>query len=389
MNIPEKKILDAGLALTFFFPVLGFFFRTGFLGYDSYYFLAEVCGGNPIYNPQTNFLANMIIQTIPCNEFIIKVFLVLLFWASLVVIYNIGRLFGEKEATILTIFTGITPILINNSFKLENDSFAFPIMFLGVYFFLKYLVNNKQNKLHLVTSVLLIGVSLFFWGGGIYYFIPFALAEPLLLIITIPILIVFGGLMLEQITPRLRIAENHPIKGVINFMFYIAFIMFGSGKKLIEFYFPLVTIFFIALGLINPKFMILGLPFYALAVLKIYNSATPENKKRILLFAITLNVAWSLSLFFHTTSPSYSEMIGAKETVEYANEFDLNISNDWQFGHLIIYNGGKTLQHSTFGDYNLLHMPGKAILTRQELDCEKIKNYDNPIGIPPLNLYRC
>lgn len=388
-DIPEDKILGLGFLVTFMLPVIGFFFRTGFLGYDSYYFLKEVCGYNPLFSFNVNPLFDILISVLPCNELLLKTVLVMLFWASLIAIYAIGSLFGKKEAIMLTIFTGITPIIMNNSFKLENDSFAFPIMFIGVYFFLKYLLNKKQKKLDLLTSIGFIGTATLIWGGAIFYLIPFAIAEPLLLIITIPILAMFSSELITSVIPRLQISENHPIKGITNFMFYIVFIMFGSGKKIIDFYFPLITIFFILLGIINPKFMILGIPFYALAILKIWESATPERKKAILLLAITLNIAWAGSLFFHTTQPLYQELVASEEIVEYSEQTGKPIKNDWGYGHLIRYYGGETPYHSTFPNIDLNGHSESVILSRREMDCEKIKQYDQPLLAPPLILYEC
>ena len=370
-------------------PVIGFFFRTGFLGYDSYYFLKEVCGGNSIFVSNLIPLSDILISVLPCNELLLKTDLVMLFWASLITIYAIGSLFGKKEAIILTIFTGITPIIMNNSFKFENDSFAFPIMFIGVYFFLKYLKNGKQNKLDFLISIGLIGTATLFWGGAIFYLIPFAIAEPLLLLLTIPILVMFWSELVTSVIPRLQISENHPIKGIINFMFYIVFIMFGSGKKIIDLYFPMITIFFILLGIINPKFMILGIPFYALAILKIWQSATPEKKKVILLLAITLNIAWAGSLFFHTTQPLYQELVASEEIVEYSEQTGKPIKNDWGLGHLIRYYGGQTAYHSTYPNIDLNGHSESVILSRREMDCEQIKQYDQPLLAPPLILYEC
>ncbi len=389
MKISEENILGVGILVAFFLPVIGIIFRTGFLGYDSYYFLKQVCGGNPLFNETINPLANMVLSVLPCDVLFIKVILILFFWASMLAIYAIGSLFGKKEAIILTIFAGITPIIINNSFKFENDSFAFPIMFFGVYFFLKYLLNEKKNKLNLLASIGLIGTATLFWGGAIYYIIAFTLAEPILLLLTIPILFLFGPLLLTQIIPRLEIAENHPVKGMMSFMFYMVFIMFGSGKKIVDFYFPVITILFILLGLINPKFMILGVPFYALAILKIWQSATPSNKKRILGLAITLNLAWGLTLFFHTTQPYYSEIVATEEIVNYSQDFNLQIANDWGYGHMILYNGGETNYHSSYSDYNFFESPQTLILTREQLNCEIIQEYDKPIIQAGLNLYKC
>ena len=388
-DVSEESILKVGLFATFILPVIGFFFRTGFLGYDSYYFLKEVCGGNSLFGDSLNPLANILISALPCNEIFLKLVLVLFFWGSLLAIYAIGSLFGKKEGIMLTLFAGITPIIMNNSFKFENDSFAFPIMFFGVYFFLKYLLNEKKNKIDLIASIGLIGIATLFWGGAIYYLFPFTLAEPLLLIITIPIFLAFSSLLLTQLMPRLQVAENHPVKGAINFMFYIAFIMFGSGKKIIDFYFPLITTFFILLGFINPKFMILGIPFYALFILKIWQSATPTNKKIILLFAITLNIAWGATLFFHTTSPLPGELIASQEIVEYSEQTGKTIKNDWGFGHLIRYYGGETAYHSTFPNIDLNGHSEAVILSRNEIECEIIKQYDDPILAPPLILYNC
>ncbi|KKL78393.1 hypothetical protein LCGC14_2025250 [marine sediment metagenome] len=165
--------------------------------------------------------------------------------------------------------------------------------------------------------------------------------------------------------------------------------MFGSGKKIFDFYFPILTIIFIIIGIINPKFMILGIPFYTLAILKIWQSAKPEKKKAILLLAITLNIAWAGSLFFHTTAPLYQELVASEEIVDYSEQTGKPIKNDWGYGHLIKYYGGETPYHSTFPNIDLNGHAEAVILSRREMDCKKIKQYDQPLLAPPLILYEC
>ncbi len=172
------------IVLLFVFIIPSFiflFFTYGVLGYDSYYFMDYVCNENTTHyvgGGITSGLEPFFFGLIPCNLFFIKLLLIILYGLSLYAIYLIGNLSKKGGGVFTVLFCAINPILFWTFFKFENDNLAYPAMFLGLFFFLKY-VQDKKEKAWLLASLVCLGLGLLFWGAVIYYIFGFLLLEKL------------------------------------------------------------------------------------------------------------------------------------------------------------------------------------------------------------------
>lgn len=394
------------LVVAFLLPSILYLTSETFLGYDSYYFLAEVCGGNPVYNATINApLHNALLSLLPCNDFLLKLMIIGLFGLAMLTIYAIGEDYNKGWGVTTTLFAMVSPILLYNSFKFENDAFAFPILFLATYFFLKHLKFKKnyswsdwptttfrEKYQNLMITIFLFLFSLGWWGGGIYLLIMFTFFEPLLLIITLPLFIIFSNAILGPIIPNLNVNENNFLQGSFTMIFYIFFLIFPKNKKVFEFPFRRLTLVTIAFGLINPKFMILALPFIGLALAHAYSIAKDVGKQKMMLFATIFIIGFSLPIGLGTLHPSVIEHDAIQDLIELSVVEDKNLFNDWSYGHMVYYYGAESNQYATYhrrlnpeeDDYT-----DSVVLTRFDLNCFLVKQYDKPILTSPLKLYEC
>ena len=398
MNFP-KWFPVLLLVVAFILPSTLYLVSQGFLGYDSYYFLAEVCGGNPIYDAPSNApLFDMLISVLPCNEILFKLLLIALFGASMLIIYAIGEDYARGWGKYTTLFAMISPILLYNSFKFENDAFAFPILFLATYFFLKHLsqpkndlIKTKKNWFYLAATIFLLLFSLGWWGASIYQLIIFALFEPLLLFVTIPLVIIFFSMILGGFLPRLDVNESNPFLGMVAFVFFLIPFTLARNKLVFNFPYQKLSLAMIGVGLINPKFMILALPFIGLALANAYSIAREEKKQLMLLVATMCIIGFSLPIGLGTLHPAQFEHTAVQDAMQLAFDENKTLVNDWSYGHMVYYYGGETYQRaSPARKLKLEHnLTSKIVLTRLDLNCLTIKTYDNPVITPSLKLYRC
>lgn len=387
------------VVVAFLLPSILYLTSNTFLGYDSYYFLAEVCGENPIYNAANNApLHTELIPLLPCNDFLLKLMLIALFGLSMLIIYAIGEDYHKGWGIYTTLFTMISPILLYNSFKFENDAFAFPILFLATLFFLRHL-SQRDNYVqtffqkwgNIGISMFLFLFSLGWWGGGVYLIIMLTLFEPILLIITFHLIVTYYVMILGPLLPDLNVNENNPLQGVFTMIFYIFMLIFPKNKRVFDFPYRGITLVTIAYGLINPKFMILALPFIGLALAHAYSIAHEIGKQRMMLIATITIIGFSIPIGLGTLHPSAIEHDAIVDTVQLASDENKTLFNDWGYGHMVIFYGGETEQYATYHrrlseeeDYG-----GSIVLTRFDLDCPLVKQYDNPVLTSPLKLYNC
>lgn len=396
----ETTLSDAPNKLWFkFFVVLliivlpSFFYliTPGFGDHDSYYFFGKVCGFARYDYTVVPTLAFEALNHLPCDEFLLKLLSIAFLIASTYMIYSIVELFAPKHGFLGVLLAGITNVFVFRHFVFENDIFAYPIIFLSLYLFLRYLKNNRENKTDLIASLTLLAFSFFFWGGGIFYIFGFALMEPLLIPIVLIVTFLHGNTLLNSFLPRFEIVENNPIMRLWNYIFYgIIFLLGIKNQEAFNWFFPRLTIFFFLIGLINPKFIILAIPFFSLTLVKVYKTAPQNAKNNMILAMLGFAIVWPSFIIVHGLEPRAYEHQAAQDIVDYAKQNNLEIANDWTYGHLINFYGGKTNQHSGPGDYNLFKMPNKAILTGERLPCKIVKQYEPDYEInSPLTLYQC
>jgi len=386
----SKKYVQVLLVLVaFLLPSILYLGSSNFLGYDSYYFLTQVCGGNPIYDAPTNApLHDLLLPYLPCNDFLLKLVLVTLFGMALLTIYAITRIRYKEHAHLGTLFALVSPILLYNAFKFENDAFAFPIMYASLYFFLKYLDSGKQKKIFLLPCLGLLFVASLFWGASLYYLLIFTIFEPLLLLFTIPLLLLFFGSLFGGILPDFAVNENNPLQGVLAFLFFQIFWLLPRTKKVFDFDFKKLTIVLVGVGLLNPKFMVLAIPMLSLTLSKVYSMLDSNNKKKMVALSMVLVVGFALPIGLGSLHPSLIEHEAVKDLVEYSVDLNKPIGNDWSYGHLVYFYGGETYNHSTW-QRKSSSFGNSVVLSRKDLNCGIIKEYpSNPLE-GNMKIYDC
>lgn len=378
------------LALVFVIPSAIYLLSFGVGGFDSYYFLGKICGQNNYdYTPLPE-LAFWVVNWFPCNELLVKITSIGVLASSIFILFGIFEMVAPKKGFLGILAVAITNIFISFHFRFENDLFAYPLIFLSLYFFLRYLQENK-NLFDLLTSMALLFFSSFFWKGGVFYLLGFGLAEPLIFLPALVMAFIHFPELINNLVPRFEIAENNPIRGLWNFILYgvVFLIGFKNNKEALKWYFPFLTIFFILLGILNPKLFFLALPFTALTILKIYEVTTQESKNIMVLAMIGLALVWPTSMLTTGYQPYEWQHHAAIDTVEYAQAFDVNIQNDWTYGHLIHYYGGQTKEHSGPGEYEFV-LHDRVILTEEKLPCQIVTEYlPGPTITDPVTLYYC
>ena len=335
--------------------------RDGFPGLDSYYFYSGDCNANDNhYQGDAHPLANG--------------------WLAM-------------------LFIGLTPLFLNLSFRLENDALAFPFMFISLYYFLKHInqpdlgwcVVKKQYHF-LLISLLMLAVASILWGGSLYYLLVYALYTPIALIILVPIILFFGGNFINPLIATSLIGENYPFLGIVFVFFY-----FLIWKKYTH-PFNKITWGLIILGIFNAKFLILALPLLALTIVKAYEEHKPETKKAIILVAIMANLAFPMmiapTILNEGSRPTQIELLAVQETIQYANQNNLNIENDWELGHIVFYYGGSTPHHTFYAPKSTKFSgDNTVVLTQWDLNCSLVKTFVKPESLikleSNLNLYKC
>jgi len=218
----------AGLVFLF---SLSYFFRHSLFGMDSYATVECVRGfcENLVFQD----LAIFLFQLMPDSLLFFKFVLFLsLFFSVFFVWLIVRKLFCERLAWISVFFTlGFSPIWLFEFAKFENELFAIPLVFIGVYF----LLGDNFSRLIGFGFLLL---SLFFWLWVGYFFIgSYNVLEGLLFAGFLPL---FFGL------------------------FFLPFVFFVNRK-----FFLFVFLFFLLGGFVHGNLCIFFIPFVSVGVAQV------------------------------------------------------------------------------------------------------------------------
>ena len=381
-------------------PAFFYIQRDGFVGLDSYYYYSGICNpGDHHYHGDIHPAANVLFSFTPCNEILLKGLLILFYATSLFFIWKIGELYDKNIGWMAMLFAGLTPIFLNTSLRLENDPFAFPIAFAGLYFFLKFLSVDKSAWLGIrkryfffVASIILILGAASFWGGSLYYLFGFSVLTHIGALATIIVTLFFGPQLLEATIPISTVGETFPLFGIVFVFFYYLL------WKTYNHPFNRFSWFMIILAIVNVKFFILAVPILALTLVKSFGLYKKETQKKILLIVVLANLAYPLMLLPSFVNegarPTPIELNAVQETIQYANEHDLNVVNDWDLGHIVFFYGGFTKQHGSFSPPPSNQLgENRAVLTQWDSNCTLVKTFEKQKGIINLEsnlaLYHC
>jgi len=363
--------------------------KEGFRGYDSYYFLNFICKSDSFEQfGQINIepLALLVFSGLPCDFVLLKLMLFLLFFAGVLIIAFTGELINKDYGWMAGAFTFLSPILYRTAFKLENDAFALPFMFASVFYFVKFLKQNKRIDFFKSIFWGMIGAG--FWGVTLYLPFGFALLSVPFIAIALLTSFFFGQRLLVNALPIESVLESNPTGAIINYVGYF-FAVVGLNYSILL---PSI-VFFGGLGLLNPKLSILAIPFLSLLVVEALRFI-PKNWRTLLpWFCLALAFAWGFNLYFD--NPTQGELEITSFAAQQSLHKNLDIFNDWNLGYIVAWFGGKPSGWGGSQDLNQLRgvysdMNDSIVITTQDLNCTQMKSISHDFGESgKLFAYRC
>ncbi len=343
MPLTKKQFLF--LLLITAMPFFVYLARPDLIGADSYYFLQYVCGKQQeIITPPLFYFT---LFFIPCNFYAIKLLLFLCCFVCVVFIALMGRLFDKKNGWKAGLLVFLSPLIVTELAKFENDQFAFPFLFASYYFFLKSTTqkNKREKILSQAIAGLLALIACGFWGGGLYVLLLFGLYSILFFFIDWFVIFFFGKRLLSELIGLKGVAETMPLTG-INYFFGLlpAFIGWIKAPSVLKF-FLLATAM---IALVNLKYSILALPFFALCFFFFWNGLNQKIKQIILQASFILAISWGVLLFF--LPPTQTQWQAIDYAIQKSN--GNTIQNDWGLGYWIEWHNGKPCCKSSPQPFN-------------------------------------
>jgi len=284
-------------------------------GMDSYAFKAFVCTGWD-KTLQGNPLALYFFELMPCSLLFFKIIMFFSLLFSLWFIFLLVKERFEERIAWQSIFLllALSPIMLFEFGKFENELLAYPFIVFGIYCFL-----NKNWFAGASGFV----ASLVFWGWPYYLFSSGG----------------SQGVLEQQLFSGLV-----PLFGLV---FVVPLIFLYKDKKVL-----LGGLVSVVLFLLNAKFFIFLMPFACLGIAQLLGllQKREQVKNFVLVLAVFLLIAWNISFFM--ASPALKELQIVGEATDYATDNDLSFFNDWSFGYWVLDKGIDTHIYGQMSDTN-------------------------------------
>jgi hypothetical protein len=371
--LKDDKLKYISFLAVLVIPSFLFLIRPSFIEYDSYSSLNYLCNGN-YYDNSTipNQIFKVFLDILPCDEFVIKLFILLLFYFSILCLYWLGEQYAKGIGWHVVLFCSMSGIIFQYFLRFENELLAVPLIFIGLGLFIKYL--NKEGFFLCWLSMAVLAINCLIWPGTIYLMFFLALGWGMVNFTIFPVF----GIVIYKLSdfvsaalPNYKVSENNPLVGL---SLSLPFVLL-QGLKM-EFPIARLSIPLMILGIINPKFFILALPLLGISVyLYLKNN---QYMKIGIIFALTLclvNAVSIVGIFSNEYSPKNNDVLASKEIVEYSATYNKAITNDWDLGHIIHYYGGKTEEYAGYKGNDLNNLTDVLILTKKDINCSIIREY--------------
>lgn len=195
INLNENQKIEAikviCLILLSFIAFAAVFIRPTLFGFDSYASLLCVQGDCSPLGMQP--LAIFVFENLVYNVFLFKAIMFVCFFATILALWFISKLFFGERIAWLSIFVllALSPVMLFSFGNFENEIFAWPLLFWGFYCLL------QPNRLGKWLAFPLLGISCLFWGGGAYFLIALLPFYPFNLLL-IPFLMLGIGFLLKK-----------------------------------------------------------------------------------------------------------------------------------------------------------------------------------------------
>ena len=382
-------------------PFTAYFYRPDFIGFDPYGFLLLTCKTSNAAG--ITGIPYSIFTALPCNFLALKAILFTLAFISGCFIIKLSQLFSPKHGWRASYLIFLSSVYVLEFSKLENEAFAFPLLFASAYLFFKGLKTVKNSRTNYLTAFALLILAGLIWKGSIFYLIGYLLNLGLLLFALLPFLVIsFEGNflhwkgLLENIIGTSIISEDLPFKFHRHFALNPGLI----GAILNPILAP-QTILYFALGTISSKYWILSLPFLVTGLVivhqRLFNSPKFESKhstfldkilqKAINFFEENHTQIFAIVALFTTIAVTQTVLLGEPtqenwNAIDYALTLDNNAGNDWSYGYWVLWKGGTTESYQS--PYRQKQFfPGQIAITQLDHNCTTLKNFGD------VNVVRC
>lgn len=310
--------------------------------------------------------SQQIFKAMPCNTLIPKIVMWIIFFSVLVIFGLIGKLFDYDYGWLYGLFACLSPLFVSEFLTLEEMSFGYPLIFLSLYFTIKYLkgktewlipVNNEHNKYYALLCVLIAGL---FWKGAIIFLFVLGTIFPALIIIVLPITLLYGWNIVHQIIIP-NVVESLPIYGWL-FLFALNFFWFRIPRAYWRPLIPLIILFTISL-----KYTLFVVPFLLIGIAYSLNTTQKKQMWVITIVLVALTGLFTASYNNLEYPPTKNEVQVIKFAIQQAD--GNKICNDWSYGYWIYYYGGVTDYYAggKIPDYNLCK---GIIVTKKDEDVQ-------------------
>ncbi|GAG78402.1 unnamed protein product, partial [marine sediment metagenome] len=198
-------------------PFIAYLYRPDFIGWDPYGFLLLTCKANNIAG--ITGIPHYIYTILPCNFIILKTILFSLAFISGCFIIKLSKLFSPKHGWRAAYLIFLSSVYVLEFSKLENEAFAFTLLFASTYFFFKGIKTVKNSRKNSIIAFALVIFAGLIWRGAIFYLIGYFLNISILIITLLPFLAIkFEGNFLYwktlygNIIGTTTISEDLPFK---------------------------------------------------------------------------------------------------------------------------------------------------------------------------------
>lgn len=382
-------------------PFTAYFYRPDFLGFDPYGFLLLTCKANNI--AAITGIPYSIFTVLPCNFLALKAILFTLAFVSGAFIIKLAKLFSPKHGWKASYLIFLSSVYVLEFSKLENEAFAFPLLFASTYLFFKGLKKTKNSRTNHATAFILLILAGLIWKGSIFYLIGYLLNLGLLLLALLPFLAIpFNGNFLHWKNLLGNIIGTNIVSEDLPFKFHRHFALNpGIVGAILNPILAPQTILYFALGTISSKYWILSLPFLTVGMVIVHqrlaNSSKFESRhstfldkifqKAINFFEENHAQIFAIVAIFSVIGVTQSVLLGQPtqdnwDGIEFALSLDENISNSWDLGYWILYRGGQTESYQSPANQKQF-FPGQIAIIREDNNCTTLKSFKD------VNVVRC
>ncbi len=396
MNFNLKKLNPFLILFTLLIiPFTAYLYRPDFIGWDPYGFLLLTCKTTNAAGitgiPYTIFTA------LPCNFLALKAVLFTLAFISGCYIIKLSQLFSPKHGWRASYLIFLSSVYVLEFAKLENEAFAFPLLFASAYYFFKGIKTIKNSRKNSATAFALLILAGLIWRGSVFYLIGYFLNLGLLLIALLPFLAIefkqnflYWKTLYGNIIGPNTVSENLPFKFHRHFALNPGLIGAILNPTLAP-----QTILYFALGTISSKYWILSLPFLVVGMVivhqKLYNTPKFESKHSTFLdkiFQKTINFfeenhtqIFAIVAIFSTIAVTQTILLGQPTQddwngIEFALSLDKNVSNSWDLGYWIMWQGGITENYQSPAKQTQF-FPGQIAIIKEDNNCTTIKSFED------------